>query len=669
MHASLLVGNIHMETFASRKTRITRTHTVHRTSSGVRPAMENETARSTSATLAELLTDPSLTPEREAFVLAQLAQDCFAAGFYNHALRAYYLSAQCCQELFADQPHFLHQDNVLKLWANASLSIVTTLLSLHRVDEAQRVCSSAIKNLQSVVPDPRHRCIAHPCVVAASKFLLAKQFDAAAQCLHTAIGVLLVAAPSPSHSTTDRRTLAMAYMSLGSIYETHEFVSEWMVPSKRSITSDECADCAIAYFRKALSLDDNLDDAHSGLANMLVRQGNFEEAIVYYSAAYSKCSQEAKHRDAKSTHTFNLAQCFQHLCCYEEAIHAIDTHIEMTRTQSPVTIADYALRLILAKLLFAGGKGYMKTLVRVPSLLDEISRFPLEVISELRLSLKTHWAYSHFLRMLLSTSTRVPVPWTDANQYRRMKKLPMVGDSHCLSLAWQRVPATNDKKGKQCLLCPHVVTGLMAWHVVKGAQDFSKFTSIPFETLKLVLSQLKNTEGESRSPCLFFAGEIDCRMGIEKSVSKGKYNSLLEGVQQTAKKYIDALKKLAHKYGLFFYVFSITPPAKNSLQHGKATQLKREEIVHLFNAAIRTVFMDDEPEFVRFVDISADLTGGSTVGTHLLRPEFVADGTHANANILPIAERGMHNNFLDKHRKEYLIICQEGVYRDIETLL
>ena len=50
----------------------------------------------------------------------------------------------------------------------------------------------------------------------------------------------------------------------------------------------------------------------------------------------------------------------------------------------------------------------------------------------------------------------------------------------------------------------------------------------------------------------FFAGEIDCRTGVPKSVLRGKYKSIAEAVTFTANRYVEALHVLAQEYGFFF---------------------------------------------------------------------------------------------------------------------
>lgn len=145
--------------------------------------------------------------------------------------------------------------------------------------------------------------------------------------------------------------------------------------------------------------------------------------------------------------------------------------------------------------------------VRVSSwghLLSVVDGWSQQVEFAIRRKMPTHWAYGFFVRQLQrlhGSPSGIPSdPASVLTRHRQLKKdaskeqasvyrllgarspwIPIVGDSHCLSLAWTRLVVAKSagargggslKKERVVtespVVVPFVVTGLQAWHMQNG---------------------------------------------------------------------------------------------------------------------------------------------------------------------------------------------------------
>ena len=204
----------------------------------------------------------------------------------------------------------------------------------------------------------------------------------------------------------------------------------------------------------------------------------------------------------------------------------------------------------------------------------------------------------------------------------------------------------------------------MAWHAgsscIKSSPGY-----VPSVNLNIVLSKLSNEYNGKISKCLFFAGEIDCRDVIYNSFKRRNiYKTLDHAIEQTALKYIDGMWHLANKYGLEFYIVSVTPPTLSSQHHKQKKQFRRGIIVKKFNKMLMHYVHQKSNKgysLLKYVNLYDKIVspklklGNSSDGDYgnsclFLKEEFVCDDIHANSNIInPLHELLLENTFYSLH--------------------
>ena len=278
-------------------------------------------------------------------------------------------------------------------------------------------------------------------------------------------------------------------------------------------------------------------DAYCGIGNNLKATGKFEEALSHYQRAILEVKKDHT-ASLPPSYIFNTALTFESLGRYEEAINIVDAAYdaftlsaggaEFNHDSAHKEIDVHALRLYLVKLVFVGSKGMLKYLIRVPSLIEEVTSFPIQVKLALKKKLKTHWAYYVFIKDLYVTSYIPPTPIyalrdnaIKSTAHIGHTEYPVVGDSHVLSIAWQHVDistgsvlASQHDRSHKVIFVPYNITGLMAWHI--GCLDTS---CVPFANLDIILRKICAASNGNIKKCLFFAGEIDCRESIHRHCS------------------------------------------------------------------------------------------------------------------------------------------------------
>ena len=79
-------------------------------------------------------------------------------------------------------------------------------------------------------------------------------------------------------------------------------------------------------------------------------------------------------------------------------------------------------------------------------------------------------------------------------QYDQANKIPIVGDSHILSMAWHRIHRTlPDDREISYILDPKLVTGLMVWHIAREKTD-----CLPWANLEQVLGTVRKNANKSQ---------------------------------------------------------------------------------------------------------------------------------------------------------------------------
>lgn len=137
-----------------------------------------------------------------------------------------------------------------------------------------------------------------------------------------------------------------------------------------------------------------------------------------------------------------------------------------------------------------------------------------------------------------------PPPLPDAAAGKAAKPLYVLGDSHCMPLAWRRVSL----HGEERLLVPMLVTGLKQWHLRKGCTFYTR------EQFERVASSVPDA-----SDVLALFGEIDCREGLGAAVKRGIYESVEKASEEVTKIYTRELGTLTMARKLRILVHDVAP--------------------------------------------------------------------------------------------------------------
>lgn len=376
---------------------------------------------------------------------------------------------------------------------------------------------------------------------------------------------------------------------------------------------------AIERFERAVRAAPRDVRSHAGLADVLKDRGDFKGALEHYRMATRLSNY------ADPVHVFNQAQCLEYIGDYTTAIEELDSYrAKFAEPADPSQQLQHScVPLLLTKLLFLSGR--RSDAMRVQLLLDESGAYTADFVMELRRAVPSHWAYVHFIRSLFANPPLPPA--APAVGELTEPRLAVVGDSHCLTLAWQHI----NFQGIKHVAVPHLVTGLKVWHMRAGLKFLTR------SNLALVLKSLP-----LRSPVLFTAGEIDCREGILRAVQSGHYPGVQEAVEATVRVLVDALVAARAEFGHRFFVLPVPPPSAQS-----SGCQSRSRVVALFNAATASALKNTTqsgneqsgvPDGIQVLNYATVLSVSGSGGIQILDPSFEADGIHLNSSIIPIIE-------------------------------
>mmetsp|Transcript_16433 Transcript_16433/g.47188 ORF Transcript_16433/g.47188 Transcript_16433/m.47188 type:complete len:716 (+) Transcript_16433:62-2209(+) len=219
----------------------------------------------------------------------------------------------------------------------------------------------------------------------------------------------------------------------------------------------------------------------------------------------------------------------------------------------------------------------------------------------------------------------------------------VLGDSHCLSIAWQTIKISTSASSEPILrtLVPYPATGIKAWHVREDT---------PFFTHCNLLSCLQRLPPACRT-VLLSAGEIDCREGIGGEKLSGYYVSCDDAVRNTVREYINAVIKLSTKHNLQVLLMPVAPHAFRNAKKGKAAgRDQRRERILLWNDLLREECAKSASNEIFLLDYERDLRTPdetSPVG-FVLNKAFNADYTHLNSAFLNHLETAL-TGCIDEH--------------------
>eukprot|EP00475_Leptophrys_vorax_P025987 TRINITY_DN3637_c0_g2_i17.p2 TRINITY_DN3637_c0_g2~~TRINITY_DN3637_c0_g2_i17.p2 ORF type:complete len:853 (+),score=209.82 TRINITY_DN3637_c0_g2_i17:4081-6639(+) len=264
---------------------------------------------------------------------------------------------------------------------------------------------------------------------------------------------------------------------------------------------------------------------------------------------------------------------------------------------SPAELDLIALMQTAVKVLFVSG-----VLQVVPALVNLIE--PLTREQKLhRTGIRNENSYFGCCGLLVNT---IPYPINVS-----LKPIYCVGDSHCLSLAWQKLKL----QGEERLLVPKLVTGLKCWHLRPKSSFFPK------KNFEFVMKSIPNN-----STAVFNFGEIDCREALPLVVERCKYDSLEEAIDVTVGIYLSALEKIKRTKNLDIFIHPVPPVLDYTIQ-----------FVQKFNAVLKSK-VSDSSSFV-YLDFYDDLVAKD--GYFNLK--YALDGTHMHPCYIPLLEKSLNS--------------------------
>ena len=641
---------------------------------------------------------PSVSSPMKANILMKIAKHFESYNYKTHAMTAYQSCCKTCIRILFQAKHdnrktIKYKDSVIKqvceTWTNAAFGNIIQIIELKKLIEAKEKYYEIEMKYNDIIVKRYHKN--HPIwpfIVLGNNFLNANDGDTALYIFQKCI----------DHINNDNNQTTTTTTNVNNNNNNNNNKRNQQLGLAYTLAGDATYSCSnnnnnnhnklrlgIKFYEKVIELNYKKADAFFGMANNLKALGKFENALIKYQLAIDEIEKDDE-KSLPPSYIFNIAQSYEALTRYEDAIQLIDgtnnvfeeilvnmtqnfcNNSEIEEKNNNTLIDIYALQLFLLKLIFVGSNGMLQYLIRVPKLIEKINDFPLNVKLQLKKKLKTHWAYYIFLKSLYVNSKIPPTPFFQPKNLNKtfFLKCPVIGDSHVLSIAWQHVATTADNninsksnndelQHKKIAFIPYNITGLMAWHIASSFTDKTTSSYTPMINLNIVLSKLTNeNKGAMGQKCLFFCGEIDCRNTIYnayKNKKNLKYETLDDAIEQTAKKYIHGMWELANKYGLEIYIVSVIPPTSNNNQQ-RARQLyhhhRRSIIVNKFNKFLNKYVQEKAEKgysLIKYVDLYDEVIwkdndnndthhDDSDNGCYFLQEKYKCDNIHANSNII-----------------------------------
>lgn len=264
---------------------------------------------------------------------------------------------------------------------------------------------------------------------------------------------------------------------------------------------------------------------------------------------------------------------------------------------------------------------------------------PAELASPLSFSARTHALLEYLPYSTTSINSPAHILPACLPMATSHPPLFVLGDSHCLSIAWQTIKISTATSTANAntdgpllrTLVPFPSTGIKAWHVREGTRFFTHYN------LQSCLRRLPST----CKTVLLTAGEIDCREGIGGEKLSGYYTSCDDAVRNTVREYVGAVANLASKYEVQILLLPVAPYTYRNAKKGKAAgRDERRQRILLWNDLLREECASRKGEGVYLLDYEENLRSpddSSPVG-FVLNKAYNADYTHLNSAFLPHLE-------------------------------
>ena len=108
----------------------------------------------------------------------------------------------------------------------------------------------------------------------------------------------------------------------------------------------------------------------------------------------------------------------------------------------------------------------------------------------------------------------------------------LVGDSHCMSLAWRDVRLGGERR----TLFPLLVTGVKLWHLRRDSVFYTK------QAFRSTVSPMP-----AGATAVFTLGDIDCREGLPVAVERYMYDDMDRAIDHLVDIYMDVLRSFVER--------------------------------------------------------------------------------------------------------------------------
>jgi tetratricopeptide (TPR) repeat protein len=279
---------------------------------------------------------------------------------------------------------------------------------------------------------------------------------------------------------------------------------------------------------------------------------------------------------------------------------------------NPDELNVLALLFTCVKILYCLG-----ALQVIPELVSQLE--PLRLDRELHLTLirNEHAYYSTISQLARKIPFPIPVLTAESKHSSNDKVIYVVGDSHCLSSAWQGLTINS----AEYVLYPKLVTGTKCWHLRPDCK---------FYTHANYLAALASIP--ANSSVIFVFGEIDCREGLIVAVEKCKYERIEQGIELATDVYVKELENITKAKKLKSFVHPIVP----------VLDITRP-VVKQFNAILveKVKKSAQAGSGIQYLDFFEDLLTGESHEQFNLN-QYGLDGTHMSPSYVPLLERELN---------------------------
>ena len=356
-------------------------------------------------------------------------------------------------------------------------------------------------------------------------------------------------------------------------------------------------------YRKAIKINPNFAETHLHMGNIMRDIGKLKDAEnSYYKAIKIKPDFEEAHS--------NLGIILRDLGKLQELILLSKSTLELRSINKGNKLLAL-VRLTIANLL---QKDFSKTLLRLNETNDLINQGAINTIKDEK-NKKYSLNFSRFITSLYPLLEK-------ENKHPDSKKIPHIGESHCLSFAHQTMSLSSQVKTIQ----PVLITGGKAWHFATQQNNQWKNS---------LTEQIKNHHYSDEIFISF--GEIDCRKdeGILNYAIRNDKN-ISEVCKETIKGYLDYMEEILSKNYSKRYYFGVAAPVRKQKSPNELDK-KQIEIIKKYNSILKKQVLSKGSYFLDVYGLTSNKDGENN-NLHM------CDKTHLSPKCLSI----LFENYLHK---------------------